>query len=452
MKLNITAEELAKIIKGDFTGKQPRRVIDVISKDTRAINAGDCYWALKGSNFDGADFAAQAAAKGAALIVAPQGSVNLNCLGADLIEVPDTLAALQTLAKYHRLKHNLKVAAITGSNGKSTTKQMLLAIMSAAGKTTANIGNLNNQIGVPLSLLEITERDDYGVFELGASKRGDIDEIASLALPDAAVITNVSPAHLEFFGDMENIYKTKTEIIKSLNASGALVYNLDNEYLRRLKTEYNGRAIAYGFSPYADLVIDDAEGKEFSFTYRGAVFRAPVVLERHNKLNAAAACGAAIALGLFKEQIEKGLASYEPMPLRLQVERRGKAVLLLDYYNANPASMESALDALLKYPAPHTAVLGDMLELGGFAEQYHAELAQKILVRGIKRALLAGPHMRAAYEILAKAGGVMVKYSVDKAGIAGDAREALSEACACGGSVLIKASRGMGFEEIYKAL
>ena len=447
MQLNLSMAELAKIINGDLSAKNPSQIVNNISKDTRTLEQGDVYWALKGDNFDGHNFAADAAAKGAALIAARRGAADLSGLDIALIEVGDTLAALQQLAKYHRLKHNLKIAAITGSNGKSTTKQMLLAITSAAGKTAANIGNLNNHIGVPLSLLEIMPGDDFGVFELGASKKGDIDEIASLTLPDVAVLTNIAPAHLEFFGDMEAIYQTKTEIIKSLKPSGTLVYNLDNEYLRRLKTEYKGKTISYGFSPDADLIVDE-KGDGFCFTYKNAKFCAPIKLQKHNKLNAAAACGAAIALGLFKEQIEKGLSSYSPMPLRLQEEQKGQTKFILDYYNANPASMESALDILAASAAPHIAVLGDMLELGKDSNRYHADLGRKILALGIKKVFLAGPHMKAAYDILAQAPNVMVEYSSDKKSLL----PALKQAAAGGGTVLIKASRGMGFEEIYKEL
>jgi UDP-N-acetylmuramoyl-tripeptide--D-alanyl-D-alanine ligase len=447
VKLNLTAEELAKIIKGELTAKQPLRAIDFISKDTRTISAGDCYWALKGANFDGAAFAAQAASKGAALIVAQTGAVDLNCVDADLIEVPDTLAALQTLAKHHRLKHNLKVAAITGSNGKSTTKQMLLAITSSAGKTAANTGNLNNQIGLPLSLLEIENDDIFGVFELGASKKGDINEIASLAMPEVAVITNISPAHLEFFGDMETVYQTKTEIIKSLNPNGFLVYNIDNEFLRGLKNEYKGKAISFGFSENADLIINEDE-KNFTFIYKNAVFKFEIKLERYNKLNAAAACAGALALGLSKEQIETGLAAYEPMPFRMQEEVRGKTKFILDYYNANPASMQNALDVLIKNPAPHIAVLGDMLELGRLSRFYHEDLARKIIERGIKQVFLSGENMKAAYDVLRKDPCVMVKYSVDKKNLI----QPLKRACAEGGTVLIKASRAMGFEFIYNEI
>jgi len=226
-----------------------------------------------------------------------------------------------------------------------------------------------------------------------------------------------------------------------------LVYNIDDEYLRRLKTGYGGKAISYGFSADADLIIKEA-GDGFCFTYKGADFNVAINLARHDKLNAAAACGAAIAFGLFKEQIETGLAAFLPMPLRLQEEKRGAATLILDYYNANPASMESALDILIKKPAPHIAVLGDMLELGKYSAKYHAELAQKIIARGIKKIFLAGPHMKAAYDILAKEHGVMVKYAVDKK----DIIPAVKAAAAKGGAVLIKASRGMGFEDIYKQL
>jgi UDP-N-acetylmuramoyl-tripeptide--D-alanyl-D-alanine ligase len=445
MKLNLTISSLAKIINGKLTAKDNTRVIDGISKDTRALRRGDVYWALKGANFDGHAFIEDAVKKGASLVVCAAGKTQN--AGVDTIEVEDTLLALQELAVYQRGRYNIKVAAVTGSNGKSTVKQMMLALTSAAGKTAANSGNLNNHIGAPLSVLEITEDDEYGVFELGASKKGDIDEIARIVRPDVAVITNISPAHLEFFGDLETIYKTKTEIINHLNAGGVLVYNRDDEMLRCLKTDFKGKAVSYGFSKAADLVISQS-ADNFSFTYKGEEFSVNIKLERHNKLNAAAACGAAIALGVSRDNIERGLKNYQPMPLRLQEENKNGVKFILDYYNANPASMYNAFEILVKNPGPHTAVLGDMSELGKYTQRYHEELARKLIEKGVKNIFLAGPAMKYAYDILSKQAGVMVKYSLYKK----DLIPAIKQEAAKGGTVLIKASRALNFEDLYKEI
>ncbi len=447
MNLNITYSALAKAIDGNFCGADASAVLNNFTIDSRAVQSGTGFWVIKGRNHDAHKFAVQAAKGGAALIIGENGRLEeVKALGVSVIEVEDTLKALQKFASYHRLKHNIKIAAITGSNGKSTTKQMLLSIASADGKTCANSGNFNNQIGVPLSLLEINTDDVYGVFELGASHKGDIDEIASIALPDVAVLTNVSAAHLEFFGDLETVYQTKTEIIKSLNSSGTLVYNIDDELLRRLKTEYTGKAISYGFSSDADLRIEESE--DFAFTYKGARFSIPIKLERHNKFNAAAACGAAIALGLFKDEIERGLQTFSPMPLRLEEHKKGDTTFILDCYNANPASVGNALDILVSRPAPHIAVLGDMKELGAQSAHYHAELGRKLAASGIKTVFLAGEEIKPAYDVLLKQSGVMVKYSVNWRGFLPELKEKAKQ----GGTVLIKASRALNFEEIFKEI
>lgn len=447
MNLNTTYAALAKAAQGFLFSDTPDAVLKDFTIDSRSVRPGGAYWVIKGTNHDGHKFIPEVIKRGASLIIAEEGRAEeAKEAGISVIEVKNTLKALQAFALSHRLKYPVKIAAITGSNGKSTTKQMLLALASKAGKTAASQGNLNNQIGVPLSILEILPDDEYGIFELGASHKGDIDEVASIACPDVAVLTNISPAHLEFFGDMETIYQTKTEIIKSLNLSGTLVYNLDDNMLRRLKTEYCGKAITYGFSEDADLKIDESD--LFAFTYKGAKFNFNINLERHNKLNAAAACAAGIALGLFKDQIEAGLESYVPMPLRLEEHMKGSTKFILDCYNANPASMENALNILLKNEGPYTAVLGDMRELGKYSKAYHEELARKVLEKGIGAVFLAGEEMKVAYDILASQPGVMVKYSLNKS----DFMPALKEQVKKGGSVLIKASRSLNFEDIFKEI
>lgn len=449
MKLNISYESLSKILDGKLTAADNSAVLNSLSIDSRTIKEGEGYLVIKGQKHDGHKFIKAAAEKGASIIIAEEGrGEDALKAGAALLEVKDTLKALQKLALHHRLKHNIKIAAITGSNGKSTTKQMLLSICARAGKTCNTKGNFNNQIGVPLSILEINEDDKYGVFELGASHKGDIDEIASIVRPDVAIITNISPAHLEFFGDMETIYQTKTEIIKSINSYGTLIYNNDDALLRRLKTEYDERSLSFGFGDDSDIKIKEAE--PFSFYYKGALFKTDINLERHNALNAAAACAGAIALGLFKDQIEKGISLYEPMPLRLEECKKNGATFILDYYNANPASMANALEILARRSekeGPAAAVLGDMLELGGQSARYHRAIGEKIKSLGIKDVFLAGKEMKAAYEALLEA-GVKARYSENKE----DLIPALKERCKRGGLILMKASRGLNFEDLYNNL
>lgn len=357
MKLNLTLSKIAEITGAELVSSAPDTKVTAFVTDSRVIRPGDAFIALKGKNHDARRFIPEVLEKGAAVVLAEKGFELPAGSRASFLLVEDSLKALQELAKYHRVNSTLKVAAVTGSNGKSTTKQMLRAICETAGETAANMGNFNNQFGVPFSLLEIQPKHKFGVFELGASHPGDIEETARLAVPDVAVITNVSAAHLEFFHDLETVYKTKTEIAKCLNFGGTLVYNADDAMLARLKTEFKGKSISFGFNPGADLRILETE--KFSFTYKGEAYVLDLKLERHDKLNAAAASAAAIALGLYMDNVKKGLLAFTPMPMRMERLHKNGVEFILDCYNANPASMQNALEILgREISRPRVAVLG----------------------------------------------------------------------------------------------
>ncbi len=448
MKLNLTLSKLASVTGGVLHAKDPQSKIHSFVTDSRVLAAGDVFWALKGRQHDAHAFITQAVQKGAVLIVGEKGRMaDASAAGVDTLEVEDSLRALQALAKYHRLNSTLKIAAITGSNGKSTTKQMLKSICQQAGETVANMGNFNNQFGVPFSLLEIQPKHKFGVFELGASRPGDIAETACLTVPDVAVITNIAAAHLEFFKDLETVYKAKTEIVSCLAPGGTLVYNADDEWLRQLGA-YKGKAISFGFSPTADLRILETEN--FSFTYKNEAYLIPVRLQRHDKLNAAAACAAAIALGLFMDDIKKGLLSYTPMPMRMERIQRGETRFILDCYNANPASMQNALEILGREAAsPRIAVLGDMKELGETSKNYHRLVARWLLDNKVDYAFLAGQEMKYAAQALEEDTSVKVYYAQTPQPWLHELKELLAKR---GGTCLLKASRGMQFETLLKEI
>ncbi|WP_428042936.1 UDP-N-acetylmuramoyl-tripeptide--D-alanyl-D-alanine ligase [Candidatus Avelusimicrobium fimicolum] len=447
MKLNLSVRKIAEITGAELISSAPDTVVTSFVTDSRVVAPGDAFIALKGQKHDARKFIPDVLSKGAAVILAEKGFDVAQKAKASFLLVEDSLKALQALAKYHRLNSTLKVAAITGSNGKSTTKQMLRAICETAGETAANMGNFNNQFGVPFSLLEIQPKHKYGIFELGASHPGDILETASLAVPDVAVITNVGPSHLEFFHDLETIYKTKTEIAQCLNFGGTLVYNADDEYLSRLKTEFKGKSLSFGFHPGADLQILDTE--KFSFTYKGEAYVLDLNLARHDKLNAAAAAAAAIALGLYMDNVKKGLLSFTPMPMRMEHLHKNGVEFILDCYNANPASMKNALEILGHASAePRVAVLGDMKELGETSKEYHRLVAREVLDNHINYCFLAGPEMKYAYEKLQTAPGVKVFYAQAPQRWTGELKKVLAK----GGTCLVKASRSMNFENILKEI
>ncbi len=448
MKLNLSLSKLASITGGTVLSGDPQMPVSSFVTDSRVVKPGDCFIALKGLTHDAHAFIPQALQNGAKLIVAEKDKLpSVSGSSAAVLAVADTLKALQETAKYHRLNSTLKVAAITGSNGKSTTKQMLKSICEQAGETAANTGNFNNQFGVPFSLLEIQPKHQYGVFELGASHPGDIAETASLAVPDVAVLTNVSAAHLEFFKDLETVYRTKTEIVDCLAPGGTLVYNADDEMLCRLGA-YKGKAISFGFSPAADLRVLETEN--FSFIYKEQAYVIDVRLERHDKLNAAAACAAALALGLFMDEIKKGLLSYTPMPMRLERSKRGETEFILDCYNANPASMRNALEILGREKnSPRIAVLGDMKELGENSKHYHRLVARWLKDNRADYAFLAGEEMKYAAQVLEGDGSVRVFYASTPKGWTSELKALLARR---GGACLLKASRGMQFENILKEI
>lgn len=447
MTLKINYQELEKITGGKLF-PDIKGTLTSLSYDTRTLQKGQAYIALKGTNLDGHTFIEQAIQKGASLIILEDKEAEKykNILSIPYLLVQNTLLALQEIGKAHRLSKNIKIAAITGSNGKSTTKQMLTSLLRQKGQTCSTQGNLNNQIGVPRSLMEISENDKYGVFELGASHIGDIAEIARLALPDVAILTNVAPSHLEFFGSLENIYKTKTEIIQYLNDNGTVVFNGDDNLLKNLKNTYKGKQISFGFSSGNDIKIN--ESTEFSFVYKGETFNIGIILERHNKLNAAAACGAALTLGLSKEEIEKGLKNFQPMPMRLEKHKIANSEIILDCYNANPFSMENALMILSAYKRPRIAVLGDMRELGKYSKTYHQELAKQIIKTKIDKVFLAGTEIEITYQELTKLGYKEVKYSIDKLDFVEDLRNLVKIET----TILLKASHSLNFEELFLKL
>ena len=447
MKLSLTLSKLASITGGTLHAKTPQASFRSFATDSRVLAKGDAFWALKGRNHDAHDFIKEVVKKGASVVIGEKGRIPAVPDGVAVLEVEDSLKALQALAKYHRLNSAIKIAAITGSNGKSTTKQMLKSICEQAGETVANTGNFNNQFGVPFSLLEIQPKHELGVFELGASHPGDIAETAGLAVPDVAVITNISAAHLEFFKDLETVYRTKTEIVSCIAPGGTLVYNLDDELLRRLET-YKGKSISFGFSPNADLRILDTDN--FSFTYKNEAYVIDVQLQRHDKLNAAAACAAAIAMGIFMNEIKKGLMSYTPMPLRLERLHKGRTDFILDCYNANPASMQNALEILGREAgSPRIAVLGDMKELGESSKNYHRLVARWLLDNKADYAFLAGEEMKYAADALKGDTSVTVFYGATPQVWLKELKKLLDKR---GGTCLLKASRGMQFEKLLKEI
>ncbi|HLF98620.1 MAG TPA: UDP-N-acetylmuramoyl-tripeptide--D-alanyl-D-alanine ligase [Methylococcaceae bacterium] len=421
--------------------------------DSRADCAGALFVALQGPRFDGHDFVPQALQQGAAaaLVSRPLATPIPQILA------PDTRVALGRLAAAWRRRHPARVVGVTGSNGKTTVKEMLAAICAEAGPTLATRGNLNNDIGVPLTLLKLNASHRYAVIEMGANHPGEIAALSRLAGPEAAVITNAGAAHLEGFGSLAGVAQAKGELLTTLPATGVAVLNADDANFS-LWREMAGerRVVSFGASPAAQVrVVEDtltqqcgADGFVTGFDLAWDGKRYPLRLAlagRHNAVNAAAAVAAALALGLDMAQAQQGLARLQAVPGRLQaVPGRNGALLLNDSYNANPASFAAGLEALAHCPGERWVALGGFGELGADSAALHTELGRMSRRDGVTRLFATGPLADKAVDGFG-AGGV---YFSSQDELIAALRDGLQRDVV----LLVKGSRSQKMERVVEAL
>ncbi len=373
--------------------------------DTRNLQAGDCYLAIKGENFNGHQFIAQAIAKGAvALVVSEKISADI-IVNIPIIQVEDTRIALGKFATWHRLQMPLKkLLAVTGSNGKTTVKMMLQSVLSSIAPTLATAGNFNNDFGVPRTLLEIQPTDYYAVIEMGASGLHEISYLTNLAQSDVALITNASDSHLEGFGSLQGIIETKGEIYQGLKSDGIGILNRDSVgYEDWLKICQNLKKTILTFGKHSDA---DVRVSEITTSQEGIQFNIFVkdffnqissnyivkmsVLGQHNAMNAASVVVCCLAAELSMEQIIPGLVEFSGVEGRLKHLPYKKGVLIDDAYNANPASVKAGIDTLVSLSGQAILCLGDMAELGEKSESAHKEIALYAKQQGIKKMYLLG--------------------------------------------------------------
>jgi UDP-N-acetylmuramoyl-tripeptide--D-alanyl-D-alanine ligase len=393
--IEINLSEIANCLNGALIGKDAK--IFGVSIDTRTLKAGQLYIAIAGKNFDGHDFISTAQKSGAIAILTHKK------LETDLpqILVDNTQLALAKLAGVWREKMNLNVIGVTGSNGKTTTKEMLAAILSVNDSVLFTQGNLNNEIGVPLTLLKISPENRYAVIEMGANHSGEIAYTSRLANADVVIITNVGAAHLEGFGDLNGVAKTKGEIIETLNPNGIVILNADDAFFDYWKNIAGSRKIiTFGLhenaAVHAENIDVKIENHQFvtRFDLKIADEKISVNLPfagNHNVLNALAATAATSALGISLEQIKQGLETMSPVNGRLQLLRGNLgSTIINDTYNANTSSLKAALDVLQKCDGEHWVILGAFGELGENAENLHFEMGETLKNVGIKRLFAVG--------------------------------------------------------------
>jgi UDP-N-acetylmuramoyl-tripeptide--D-alanyl-D-alanine ligase len=441
------AHECGGVLHGEdrpFTG---------VSIDSRTLQGGELFVALRGPRFDGAQFLAAALARGAAAVVLEREQP----LAAAQIVVADTLQALQRAAQARRAAAPIPVVAVAGSNGKTTTKEMTAAILSQRGECLATHGNLNNHIGVPLTLLRLEPQQRSAVIEMGANRAGEVAELVRIARPTVGLITNAGAEHLEGFGTLAGVARAEGEAVAGLEPTATAVLNADDPFLDLWRALTGARCVTFGFAPTADFRADESrssltrEGFHTRFTLTCALGTAPIELHfggRHNVLNALAAAAAAASAGASLAQISAGLAAVRPVAGRLQPQRTaGGAWVLDDSYNANPSSVRAGIEVLATLPERHWLVLGDMAELGAAAADAHMQIGAFAREHGIERLYATGPLAALAVERF----GAGARWFPETEALTEAVRAALGEAGA-GVCILVKGSRINRLERVVAAL
>ena len=445
--ISLSLSQMAAVLNGELRGADA--TVDAVTTDTRKITPGCLFVALKGERFDAHDFAegAKAAGAGALLVGRP-----LDC---DLpqVVVNDTRLAFGELAAWVRQQVPARVVALTGSSGKTSVKEMTASILGQCGNTLYTAGNLNNDIGVPMTLLRLTPEHEYAVIELGANHQGEIAWTVSLTRPEAALVNNLAAAHLEGFGSLAGVAKAKGEIFTGLAENGVAILNADNNDWLNWQTLIGDRTV-WRFSPNqadsdfsADNVHITSHGTEF--TLRTPVGSVDVLLPlpgRHNIANALAAAALATAVGADLQAVKAGLATLKAVPGRLFPVRLAENQLLLDdSYNANVGSMTAAVQVLSEMPGYRILVAGDMAELGDESESCHRQVGEAAKAAGIDSVISVG----ALSKNISDASGAG-EHFVEKAAAIARLRALIAEHQFV--TILVKGSRSAAMEEVVGAL
>lgn len=434
-----------------------------VTTDSRAIKGGEMFFALKGENFDGNEYAMKALDAGAAYAVVNKDSAVAAAADERLIPVEDTLKTLQELARWHRSMtfvdaKPLTVIALTGTNGKTTTKELVREVLSVKYKVTATEGNLNNNIGVPLTLLKINSETQLAVVEMGASHPGDIKELVDIALPNFGLITNVGKAHLLGFGSFEGVKKTKGELYDYLRRTSDKVFlNVDNPHLCAMASERHLQSdperpyslvIPYGLGYSGAKVLPSSPELPFLriALQDGGVIETNLV-GSYNADNVMAAIAVGMHFGVSFEDACVAIAAYTPSNNRSQMTSTGRNTLIVDAYNANPTSMDAALTNFANVEAPvKIALLGDMLELGEESYEEHLTIIKKAAGCGLAKVCFVGTEFGKALEVVPATGHL--KWFPDSQTLA----DWLVEQKITGATVLIKGSRGTRMEKTIQSL
>ncbi len=420
----------------------------LICTDTRKLTAGSLFFALKGTNFNANEFANKAIEAGCSIAVVDDEKYVTNN---KIVLVQDVLKALQQLANYHRRQLNIPFLAITGSNGKTTNKELINAVLSKKFKTLATYGNLNNHIGVPLTILGITKEHEFAIIEMGANHQGEIDELCRITEPDFGMITNIGKAHLEGFGGIEGVKKGKSEMYRYLKEKhGKIFINGDDEVLHELALDND--KITYGCKKLYDTIGKDVSNSEtvsLKFTSRYGEKdwnKLPVVKTQivgsYNFINCLAAAAVAHYFKVEDDLVKHALEAYLPNMNRSQLVKTNSNTILLDAYNANPNSMKAAIENFANFNADKKLLLlGDMFELGEYSKEEHLKISDLLKEKKLSNVILVGEEFFKQNET------DFLKFKTTE-----ECKEYLKKQSISQTTVLIKGSRGMKMETLQEVL
>lgn len=455
-----TVQEIVAATGGDIARQGSKARFGEVVTDSNKVKNGSVFVALKGERRDGHEFIADAVRRGAACIVAHR-EVARSILGeATVVRVPDTLRALGDLAHYRRMRLAPKVLAITGSNGKTTTKEMVACILEEAslggqplrGRVLKTEGNFNNLVGLPLTLLRLGKKDRMAVVELGTNHPGEIQRLAEIAAPDAGIVTSVAAAHLEGLNSLAGVAREKGALYRNVRADGAIAVNLDDPWVVKIARGFKGKKITYGTGGQVRARacrLDDAKGMRFTLCAgRQSCDVRLSYLGRHNVTNALGAAALSLCAGVKLPAIRRGLEKARPFAMRMQVEGWRGIGIINDTYNANPASMRAALKTLAEIPSrgKKIAVLGDMFELGTHSRKEHYELGKAAAASGVDYLYLLGEWATEVRRGALASGMAQARIVIGKDHE--DVARQLGERAKRGDWLLFKGSRGMKMEEV----
>ena len=449
----LSLAEVAQVTNAE-TNSDAEILFEGVTTDSRKITSGVLFVALKGEHFNGEDFAAEALKKGAsAVLVSKSFDKNLDGI---TLKVDDTLKAYAQIAGTWRNRFNIPIIAVTGSNGKTTTKDLAAAALNSLGHVQKTSGNFNNEVGVPMTLLSLNENHKAAVVEIGMRGLGQIEALAQVVKPNIGIVTNVSETHIELLGTIENIARAKGELVTEIQEGGTIILNADNVHTLAMKNLVKDgvKVLTYSIESGADFVAKDiligSVSTEFTLSFRGKEYDFEIpMLGRHNVSNALAAIAAGYACGLKVPDIQRGFSTLTTTKMRYEVIRRDGLTIINDAYNASPASMRAAIRTTSEvYNGRLIAVLGDMLELGTISERIHREIGFELVENKFDTLITLGPLGRFIAEG-AREAGLKNIFTFDTHEAA--ARKIL-EIVRDGDTILFKASHVMHMEKIIELI